>query len=381
MILGAAVFGASSAEAKRLVDRPTGLVLQAPAGFKLKGKDGFYKLSGRGMTVSFARGLSPVGVPQTGDLLVKASGGRAVGKVKKTSRLYAATIRVKGKPYRLSVRKRGKMVDVALFGTGRKMAMALAPRASVAVLSPAQLQQMAALERILNTRRGGANALLNVPVPMRLAQTSDNGARALVPALPGWVTSGGGGLMAVENSRFGFGWFGFTYSPYTPAAASAFTLPPGSVIVPPSADPGVMLAQFFPQYAATLGVNWQFTAIQLLPGSQGILGPTIPSALYAMRFRFNGRPFQAVFVFGILNYSTYFTQLYFSGVAIDAAAPGGISNALVRSWASYSGEVGFRERLSTGLDLIANGKDATLTPSRFRAGASTWIDLVQSGQL
>jgi len=68
-------------------------------------------------------------------------------------------------------------------------------------------------------------------------------------------------------------------------------------------------------------------------------------------------------------------------VAIADNAPGGLSNALLQTWASANGEAGFRERLSTTLDRLAERPDREfiLTPSRFRTDASTWISLLASG--
>ena len=215
---------------------------------------------------------------------------------------------------------------------------------------------------------------------MRLAQTADFLASANVPNLPGWTVDGGNGLFAVTHPTQGWGWFGVTIAAVTPAFS--FGRPGIDTIITPSADPGVNMTQALPQYLTqTLQIPFQFTQVQLVPGTEGILGPTIPSALYEARFTWRGIPMQGLFMWGTLNQTDQLVNSYFSGVAIADNAPGGLSNALLQTWASANGEAGFRERLSTTLDRLAERPDREfiLTPSRFRNDASTWISLLASG--
>jgi hypothetical protein len=214
---------------------------------------------------------------------------------------------------------------------------------------------------------------------MRLAQTDDQGARANVPNLPGWTVTGGNGLFAVEHPTLGFGWYGLTVTAATPAFPFAAA---NTVVATPLQDPGPMLVQILPQYMAkTFGQQFAFTDVQLVPGSQGVLGPTIPSAMYSASFTYKNIPMTGLFIFGVTTYSEWFSQVYISGIGVANGAPGGVAPALLQSWVSASGAVGFRERFSVSLEAVAKDRAAILTPTRFRRDASTWVDLVQSGVL
>jgi len=376
--LFAAPGGASAAATPtaRLAHKPTGLALTAPKGYTVTYANGFYTVRNKAAFAVFATGGSPLTVQATGAALLKASKGRIVGKAVSSKLAYRATVKVGKRFFVISVRaKAGGMVETSLVGPGAPPAAKKDAR--LVGLSATQLAQVAALDRIVRSRRGGATALINVQVPMKLAQTADNAARANVPDLPGWTVSGGNGLFAVEHPTQGFGFFGVTIAALTPSFPYAR---PVDVVATPSSDPAAMLAQVWPQYMTkTFGQQFAFSDMRLVPGTEGILGPTIPSGMYAVRFTYKNIPHQGLFLYGMTNFSESFTQTYFSGIGVADNAPGGISNALLQSWASSSGIVGFRERFSTSLELVAKGENAILTPSRFRQDASTWIDLVQSG--
>jgi hypothetical protein len=365
-----------------LKDRATGLTVRAPRGYTLRQANGYYTVRGGGMFGTFMTTTSPLPLKATAAALVKQSGGTLVGRATSTAKLYRATIRAKAKAYVLIVRPRaGGKLDVSLVGTAAPVRRP-ARAARLVTLTPAQLRQVNALDAIIRTRRGGnLEALVNVPIPMRLATTADNLASANVPNLPGWVVDGGNGLFAVTHPQLGWGWFGMTVAALTPAFP--YGRPGIDTIITPSADPAANMQQALPQYLVqTLRMQFQFTqAPVVVPGSEGILGPTIPSAMYQARFTWNGIPMQGLFLWGTLNQTDVLVNSYFSGIAIADAAPGSYSNALLQTWASANGEAGFRERLSTTLDRLAERPDREfiLTPSRFRQDASTWISLLASG--
>lgn len=373
------------ASAATLTHKPTGFKATAPAGYKLSYANGYYTIRSRAGYVVMAQGESPMNYKRTGEQTAKASGGRVL-QVKVTKKQYRAVLLVGKQRAVLQVRSLGgNRVSIALMGAGtpaklKRSASPVGPtsRRSV-VLTPALSAQIAVLERILESRRGGAAAQINTPLPMRLVETSDRGARALIPDLPGWQFAGGNGLFAVGFSFVAAGWFGTT--PVVLAPGNPFAQP--AQVVAPAADPAAMLPGtfqvYFPQVAG--GQQVQVTNVQLIPGTQGSLGSGIPSGMYVVKFTSLGRAYTGIFNFGMTNFDPWFTKTYLSAIWVLDGAPGGISQALLRSWTSYSGEVGFRRMLSTGLDIVANGKDATLTPSQFNQDASTWIELVQSGAL
>lgn len=371
---------APAAATIRIKEPATGLTVAAPRGYSVKHASGFYTVRGGGSFASFMRTTSPLALKPTALALLAQSKGRVVGRATSTARMWRAQVRVGRRAYVLDVRTApGGRLDISLMGPGNPPPIAARLGRTVA-LSPRQLVQVAALDRIIRSRRGGGIALLNIPIPMRLAQTADLMASANVPDLPGWQVDGGTGLFTVTHPNLGWGWFGMTIAAFTPQFA--FARPGIDVVITPSADPGANMVQAFPQYLTQqLQMPFAFTQVQVVPGTEGILGPTIPSALYEARFTWRGIPMQGLFLWGTLNQTDVLVNSYFSGVAIADGAPGSISNALLQSWASSNGEAGFRERLSTSLENIAMRPDRQfiLTPSRFRSDMSTWISLLATG--
>lgn len=369
---------AQAAGTVRIADKPTGLSVKAPKGYKLAHANGYYTLTGKGSFAVFARGVSPLSVQATGAALVKSSGGKLVGKAASSAKLYKATI-VSGKRiYVLFVRPAaGGTVDMTLVGPGTPPK--LAKDARLVRLSLTQLRQVAALDAIVRSRRGGAAALVNIPIPMRLAATLDNLASANVPATPGWVVDGGNGIFAVTHPDLGFGWFGITIAAATPAFS--FARPGIDIIVPPG-TPATTLQSGFTQYVnLSLKQQFEFQQIAQIAGSENILGPSIPSAMFQVRFTWRGVAHQGLFLWGITNQTDVLQKFYFSGIAVTDNAPGSYSNALLQTWASSNGTAGFREQFSTTLENLADRPDREfiLTPSRFRSDASTWISLLASG--
>ena len=193
---------------------PGGFTAKAPAGFKLKAKRGIYRITGRGLRLTYARvpaaGRSPA---DTGAELARAAKATATG-VRSTATRWSA--RAGGQT--LEVRAKGSKLIVLRY------ARASSRRAS-ASQSPGQL---ALLRRIAGSARGGRTARLPGSIALRPFTAPDGSATAQVPNLPGWTYNGGSGVIEGSGPEGSFA-FGVPFFGAVPGSFAANSFPVGAV--------------------------------------------------------------------------------------------------------------------------------------------------------
>lgn len=286
--------------------------MQAPNGFRLKAKKGIYRISKGRESVTLMRLHSPLSVAETAKSFVKDSKmkrPRTKGKGKSAT----VTGTLKGKLVLVEFKQKGAYVDVAKYTPvlrGRK-------RASPKLTPVVTLADVALLRRIVNSRRGGIVAPLQVTVPMR--QFAQGGASALVPNIPGWTFSGAvGGLDGgrLDHGTFALG-IGIPMLGYVPSNQCITN-------VWPSLAPGIVV-----------------TGLAPIPGSAGSLGPSFESAFYSVRFTYQGRTYQALFLSGSNN-----SLFYYSYIAVAVGGPTGIGPALLDTWRTWDPTPALNQRLN-----------------------------------
>jgi hypothetical protein len=364
--------GAGAAHGAVLRDPATGLRLTAPAGYTLSQQGGTYTLRGGGGFATFQIATSPLDARGSGRGLVQAAGGRVL-RHKSVRGIWEASARVGGRNLFVRVRPLpGGRLEVAVMGAGAPVRVAAQKGENQGGLgiSPRQVALFTALEAILATRRGGQVVGLNVPIPLRRVVTSENGASADIPALPGWQFDGANGNFQVFNPAFGSGTFGFSFA--IDSGALGFPPVPSVVQSPFIPDPAVALATILPrQYVATgTPTALAFQDVQLIPGTAGALGPGFTSGYYTARLTVNGRPCVGIFSVGVTNSAVSFWQMYTSFVIVFDTTPSVIASALMRSWAGYTGEVGARRLTANVLENISNNTNPDFR--RFDRDTQTW---------
>ncbi len=306
-----AFLGAPSLEAKKLSHRGTGFKVQAPSGFKLKAKKGIYRVSKGRESVTLMRLHSPLSVAETAKSFVKDSKMKRP-RTKRKGKTTTVTGTLKGKAVLVEFKPKGAYVDVAKYIPAKRGA-----KRSAKNIRPVTLADVALLRRIVNSRRGGIVAPLQVTVPMR--SFSQGGASAMVPNIPGWQFSGAvGGL---DGGRLDHGSF-----------ALGIGIPMGGYV--PS---GQCITNVWPSLAPGITV----TGIVQVPGSIGSLGPSFESAFYNVRFTFQGRTYQALFLSGS-NHSLF----YYSFIAVTVGGPTGIGPALLDTWRTWDPTPALNARLN-----------------------------------
>ena len=232
---------------------PSGFSVKAPQGFKLKAKKGIYRITGRGLRLTYARvkagGRSPA---DTGAELARAAKTTATS-VRSSGSRWSARLGSR----RVEVRAKGANLVVLSFGrTARKAGAAQ------------NAGQLALLRRIANTARGGRAAALPGSIPLRPFTAPDGSATASVPDLPGWTYNGGSGVIEGSGPEGSFA-FGVPFFGAVPGSFAANSFP----VAPFPATAGEGLTNLVPQFFARSGlpgIGIQVTG--QFPGSEQILG-------------------------------------------------------------------------------------------------------------
>jgi hypothetical protein len=338
-----------------------GFTVKAPAGFKLKAKRGIYRITGRGLRLTYARvpaaGRTPA---DTGAELVRAAKATATG-VRSTATRWSA--RAGGQT--LEVRAKGSKLVVLRYGR-------VSSRRAAASQSAGQL---ALLRRIAGTARGGRVAAIPGPISTRPFTAADGSATAQVPNLPGWTFNGGSGVIEGTGPEGAFA-FGVPFYAAVPGtfAASSNTFP--SAPFPATAGEGLtnLVPQFFARSGVpgiTLQVTGQF------PGSEQILGAGYVSGFLTAAVNRAGQTASGVFLYGAGLFDTGVDGAYanyLSYAAVNTGTDPRIGAALLRMWATWDPSRDQQRRLNAALNsiLTTNVGGGPIDQDVFDEAAAKW---------
>jgi hypothetical protein len=352
---------AAPARTVKLRDRKSGFTVKAPTGFKLKAKHGIYRVTGRGLRLSYARvpsrGLTPA---QTGAELVRAAKATATGVRSSASRWSA---RAGGQA--LEVRAKGSKLIVLRYGR----------TSSHKAQASQSAGQLALLRRIAGTARGGRVAQLPRSIALKSFTAPDGSATAQVPDLPGWNYSGGSGVIEGTGPQGAFA-FGV---PFYAAVPGSFAASGGSFPTAPfPATAGEGLTNIVPQFFArsglpgiTIRVTGQF------PGSDQFLGAGYVSGFLTAAVTNAGHNAQGVFLYGAGTFDTGVDGAYanyLSYAAVNDGTDPRIGAALLRTWATWDPSRDQQRRLNEALNsiLTTNVGGGPIDQDVFDEAAAKW---------
>ena len=340
---------------------PGGFSAKAPAGFKLKAKRGIYRITGRGLRLTYARvpsgGRSPA---DTGAELVRAARATATG-VRSSAKRWSA----RAGAQTLEVRARGSRLVVLRYGRASS-------RRASASQSPGQL---ALLRRIAGSARGGRTAQLPASIALRSFTAPDGSATAQVPNLPGWTFNGGSGVIEGSGPEGSFA-FGVPFFGAIPGSFASTSFP----TAPFPATPGEGLTNLLPQFLARSGVpgvNIQVTG--QFPGSEQILGAGYVSGFLTAAVTAGGRTASGVFLYGAGLFDTGVDGAYANYVSYAVVNEGSdprIGAALLRTWATWDPSRDQARRLNEALNsiLTTNVGGGPIDQDVFDEAARKWSE-------
>lgn len=337
-----------------------GFSAHVPSGFHVKQKSGLYRVSGRGLTLLYARvpagKASPAGV---GAQLARALGHRPHG-VRSSRNRWRATVGARS----LDVRRQSR--NLAIF--------TLSAPAHSSARAAIAASGLATLRKIADTARGGRLASLPQPIRMRLFTAPDGGSTALVPDLPGWSFNGGSGVVEGTGPQGAFV-FGFPFYAAVPGSpgSSSFVVAP----FPSTAEVG--LQTVVPLELHRIGLAFGNVAIRSrFDGSQSLLGSQWRSDFMSATFRgTNGTPGSGVFLYGAGLFDTGEDGVYANYLSFALVRRGTdprIAGALLRSWASWNPTRNQQQRLHDTINTIltTNVAGGGIDPQVFDEAAAKW---------
>lgn len=340
---------AASAQAKRLKHKPTGFSVVAPAGFRLKAYNGIYSIKKGRDSVTVMKVSSPLaGKGVAGSLITSArmKGSRVKGGGSKT----VVTGNIGSKSVYVEILGTGPTFTVKKYVTKAKRKKSKTARA----LSPLTPRDIALLRRIGGSARGGIVTPFQIDIPMQ--RFTAGGAIALVPNIPGWSFSGVGG--ALDGSRPGQGFFSLGI--YFPSQAS-------------SLNPGQVIVNDWPRFTGGTILN-----IQLIPGTEGVLGAPFNSATYTVRTRIGGIDYDAIMTSGVVpNSGGLGIDWYFSVIAARTGAFPGLGNTLSQTWATWDASANRASRMAATIATIRSTPTVAIDRDVFDRIHSAWVDYIR----
>jgi hypothetical protein len=328
-----------------------------------------YTLSKGKLYVRFMLARSPFDLKKTADSFVKLSKIKSVKRTNKAKEV-KITGTIKNKPVTIIFHPISTFIDIAMYGG--QSAKRRAPQTVNGVrVATATLADIAALQRILNTRTGGVTVPLQVPIPTAVYTAAD-GTSATVPNLPGWAYNGGGGGM-LSGAAAGQGVFEF--------GSLAVVSYPGlsGIIVNRYTDAANAIVEVWPKYAPIYtGAQVEVTGVQEIPGTDGFLAPNLSSSgLFAISVNINGEPWVGLMTSGtgvlpgaeLLSYLWYHTF-----IAVPVNGPGGIGAALVNAWATWNHSAADAQHLAQAAATLASIQvgGGPIDPRVFQEKANAW---------
>lgn len=321
---------------------------RGPAGFSLKAYNGIYSIKKGRDSVTVMKVDSPLaGKGVAGSLITSArmKGSRVKGGGSKT----VVTGNIGSKSVYVEILGTGPIFTVKKYVTKANRGKSRTARA----ISPLTPRDIALLRRIGGSARGGIVTPFQIDIPMQ--RFTAGGATALVPNIPGWSYSGVGG--ALDGSRPGQGFFSLGI--YFPSQAS-------------SLNPGQVIVNDWPRFTGGTILN-----IQLIPGTEGVLGAPFNSATYTVRTRIGGIDYDAIMTSGVVNSGGIAPDWYFSVIAARTGAFPGLGNALSQTWATWDASASRASRMAATIATIRSTPTVAIDRDVFDRIHSAWVDYIR----
>jgi len=368
-------FGSTSVAAAKsstvvLKDPTSGLTVRAPRGYKLTAASGAYTLTGGGVRTRFFFGPSALDAKATGAQLARALGGKVKVAIA-TPKRYAVTVTKGNVATVVRITKVGGNLQFVLMNKVRTSKTAVGVRDARLGVAQVSATDIVRLERLVNTRRGGAAARINTTIPRTGFTAADKGSSATVLDLPGWSWSGNAGSIEGGHPTQGFVALG-EVGGVTNGISSQFAVSPSFV------GPAEVIQSIYPQYVRIIsGSTVQVTNVQLIAGTEGILGAQTPNGMYQVALTINGGKYVGIFLVsssdaaGLAPSAWYF---YYSAAVISVNAPASVGDALLDVWASWDASGASKARLAQALATLAStpSPGAPIDPVVFQEAANKW---------
>ncbi|MBJ7355007.1 MAG: hypothetical protein JHC98_09295 [Thermoleophilaceae bacterium] len=357
--LAAVCLVAPAAPAATLKNKATGMTLKAPSGYKLKFHESVFSLRGPGRYVQFMSFRSPMGVKQTGNIVLAGIKAKRVKHKTVTSKRFQASARVKRRAVTVRLLTSKGVTQLAIFGGSRSTA---------------------ALERILRTRRGEPVQDINIGIPMKkYTAPVTNGASAMVPDLPGWRFQGNDSGYIGGQSKDGIIELGsFTFVNYPtnwfpdPQFATAAFQPPAQA-----------LANVFPSWKLrSVSASVSFQQINPLAGTEGNLGPGYQSQAFEVSLIADGVPMRGIFNVGTTESlgSSLAWGLYYSYAVEKVGGASGILDALLTTWGTWNNSAASAARIKSALESLQKTRPVgggAIDDDVFQNAADAWDEYIR----
>ncbi len=380
-----------SALAMPQVESVTGLQVDAPKNYSIQyDGTGTYTIKKKRTKAkaTLILGKSPFGAKQTADDYI-ASSNYKVKKYNQTGDSVLLNGKLGKKKLDVRFRETGGLIEVSTFSgkdkvkkkkgktkakknkkkKGKKKKKNRRSSGSLRLTAGA----IAAFDRIIRSRQGGIVVPLPVTIPTRRLVGGD-GTSALVPNLPGWSFDARDGIISGGNPTQGIVNLGIP----------TLVLFPGTFftqgVINRGVDPQTAIAEVWPKQVAFVGGGAvRVLAIQQVPGTAGWLGQNFSSALFAVRFAFNNRTWQALFVSGSAPFDGVSWFWYHSYIAVPEGSSPAIGNALMNTWATWDNTNANAARLQDALNTIATTPlpGNPIDPDVFDAIHQQWVDYIR----
>ncbi len=353
-----------------------GFSVRAPSGFRVTRSGGVYVVSNGRVALSHARVRSAASAADSGRELAHALGARITSRRGSAAR-WRGKLSVAGRLQVIALHRSGGYLVVDRFRDARSARAAARPQAHAA-LTGAQLAQ---LERIAGTARGGAAQTLSDSLPLKTFVAPDGRSRGLVPDGPGWQYSGGGGQLIAGNPRLGVVSLGLPFFiQYPDAIGGKYPQYPIANYTP---DAAVAVEQVFPDYFRRQGSDVRsirfVRVLARLPGALGFAGSG--SSVYGViALNIGGKPFQGLIYASVgRDDSIFASYAYASYLIVPAGVSPRVFVALLKTWQSWDPSADQRVRLSQTLNTLASIDygGGGIDPKVFDEAAAKWDDYIR----
>ncbi|MFN8174274.1 MAG: hypothetical protein U0T02_04310 [Solirubrobacteraceae bacterium] len=355
-----------------------GFSVKAPRGYRVGRRGSTYTVSNGRVAFSYARVRGAGSASSAGRGLARALRARITSSSGGASR-WRARLSVARRLQVISLRRSGGYLVVLRFRDARAARAASEVPAARAALTGAEL---AALERIARTARGGAPQTLSDSLPMKQFVAPDGRSRALVPSGPGWQYSGGGGQIIVGNARLGAVSLGLPFFiQYPDSIGQKYPQYPIANYTP---DAAAAVEQIFPDYFRRQGSDVRsIRFVRILarpPSALGFAGSG--SAVYGViAVDIAGKPFQGLIYAAVgRDDSIFASYAYTSYLVVPRGVDPRVFVSLMRTWQSWDPSADQRVRLAQTLNTLAsiNYGGGPIDPEVFDAAAAKWSDYIRS---
>lgn len=340
------VVGPLSAEARVLRHRATGFRVNAPNGFRLRYSRGIYSVRKGRDSATIMKISSPMNNRSTARSLVKSARLKRA-RIRGGATRSIITGLYRGRPIYIELKGKGPVYTVLKYVTPKRTARAkMTP-----VLT---LRDIAALRRIGNSARGGVLSPFQISIPVR--RFTEGGATTLVPALPGWNSSGAGG--ALSGGRAGQGFFALgIYIPNVTRASAR-----DAIIFDWNRLNGVVVR-----------------GIEIVPGSEQFLGSAgaFDSGMFTVRFDLDGFTYDGIMSSGVFNPGGRI-DWYYSVVAVRTGQFPGLGPTLWnQTWGTWNASAAQANRFAQTIATIRTTPTVAIDRRVFDRIQDAWVQYIR----